>query len=141
MGIPWEFRLSSGYDNLGPPWITWTTWFTLGPLTSVPSWTTPDPPTSVPPWTNQIIWTIQSLRLSMTLYGLPHLDSIISLSCHSLNLTCTRLPLEIQCLRHSDLRVLPPIHSSGSCTSPQLRLVLSPSTLLSVFRHCVCIVL
>ena len=44
----------------------------------------------------------------MTFYGLPHLDSLVSLSCHSLNLTCTRLALRIQCLRHSDLWVLPP---------------------------------
>ena len=63
---------------------------------SVPSRTTrttPDPPTSVPPRITWIIQTIQLLRLSMTLYGLPHLDSIILLSCHSLTLTCTRLAL------------------------------------------------
>ena len=76
---------------------SWTTQFTLGPLTSVPSWTTwttPDPLTSVPPRITWIIQTIQSLRLSMTLYGLSHLDLIVLLSCHSLNLTCTRLALK-----------------------------------------------
>ena len=44
----------------------------------------------------------------MTFYGLPHLDSLVSLSCYLLNLTCTRLALRIQCLRHLDLWVLPP---------------------------------
>ena len=51
------------------------------------------------------------------------------------------LPLVIQCLHHLDLQVLPPIHSSGSCTLPQLGLVLFPSTPLLVFGHCLSIVL
>ena len=48
--------------------------------------------------------------------------------------------LEIQCLRHLDLQVLPPIHSSGSYTLPQLGLVLFPSMPLLVFGHCLCII-
>ena len=78
-----------------------TTSVHLGPLglldsPSCPSQTTQSilgPPTSVPPRATRIIRTIWSLRLSMTLYGLPHLDSIVLLPCHSLNLTCTRLAL------------------------------------------------
>ena len=65
-----------------------------------------DPPTSVPPRITWIIRTIRSFRLSMTLYGLPHIDSIILLSCHSLNLTCTRLALRNP--------VSTPLRSSGT---------------------------
>ena len=43
-------------------------------------------------------WTIWLLGLSMTLYGLPHLDSIVSLPCHSLTSTCTRLTLRVPVL-------------------------------------------
>ena len=87
-------------DYLSQPQITWTTWITLGPLTSVPSQTTqstPDPPTSVPPLITWISQTIQSLRLSMTLYRLPHLDSLAYPHMYILG-----SPLEIQYLRHSD---------------------------------------
>ena len=112
-------KSSPDLDYLGPPQITQTTWITLGPLTSVPSRATrntPDPLTLVPPRITRIIRTIRSLRLSsMTFYGLPHLDLIVSLSCHSLNLTCTRLalrdpvstPLEsLGTAPHSFLRIL-----------------------------------
>ena len=51
------------------------------------------PLTSVPPQITRIIQTIWSVGLSMTLYGLPHLDLIVLLSCHSLTSTCTRLGL------------------------------------------------
>ena len=132
MSYPWIWPSPTlTLDYLGPPWTT-----------SVPSWTTwttPDPPTLVPPRITQIVWTIWSVRVSITLYGLPHLDLIITLSCHSPHVLGS--PLEIQCLHHSDLWVLPPIHSSGSCTLPQLRLVPFPSTLLLVFGHCLCVIL
>ena len=117
------------FDQVQPqPQITWTTWFTLGAISGYLDY--PWSLTSVPPQISRISRTIQSLRLSMTFYRLSHLDSIILLSCHSLNLTCTRLALRDP--------VSTPL---GSCTSPLLGLVLSPSTTLSVFGHCLCIIL
>ena len=77
----------------------------------------------------------------MTFYGLLHLDLIISLSCHSLNLTCTRLALRDPVSMPLRSSGTAPIHSLGSCTSPSLRLVLSPSMTLSVFGHCLFIIL
>ena len=77
----------------------------------------------------------------MTSYGLPHLDLIISLSCHSLNLTCTRLVLRDPVSMPLRSSGTAPIHSPRCCTLLSLRLVLSPSTTLSVFGHCLSIVL
>ena len=77
----------------------------------------------------------------MTFYGLPHLDLLVSLSCHSLNLTCTRLALRDPVSTPLGSSGTAPIHSPGSCTLPLLGLVLSPSTTLSVFGHCLSIVL
>ena len=77
----------------------------------------------------------------MTFYGLPYLDSVISLSCHSLNLTCTRLILRDPVSTPLRSSGTAPIHSPRSCTLPSLRLVLSPSTTLLVFGHCLSIVL
>ena len=77
----------------------------------------------------------------MTFYGLPHLDSLVSLSCHSLNLTRTRLALRDPVSMPLRSSGTASIHSPGSCTSPSLGLVLSPSTTLSVFEHCLSIVL
>ena len=77
----------------------------------------------------------------MTFYGLPHLDLIVSLSCHSLNLTCTRLALRDPVSMPLGSLGTAPIHSPGSCTSLSLRLVLSPSMMFSVFRHCLFIIL
>ena len=111
----------------------------LGPILDYSDY--PWSPTSVPPQITWITWTIWLLGLSMTFYGLLHLDSLVSLSCHSLNLTCTRLALRDPV--STPLRSLgtAPIHSPGSCTLPSLGLVLSPSTTLSAFRHCLSIVL
>ena len=95
-------------------------------------------PTSVPP---RITRNIRLLGLSMTFYGLPHLDLLISLSCHSLNLTYTRLALRDPVSTPLGSLGTASIHSPGSCTSPSLRLVLSLSTTLSVFGHCLSIVL
>ena len=77
----------------------------------------------------------------MTFYRLPHLDSFVLFSCHSLNLTCTRLTLRDPVSTPLGSSGTAPIHSPGSCTSPLLRLVLSSSTMFLVFRHCLCIVL
>ena len=77
----------------------------------------------------------------MTFYGLPHLDSIISLSCQLLNLTCTRLALRDPVSTPLRSSGTAPIHSPGSCTLLSLRLVLSLSMTLSVFGHCLCIIL
>ena len=98
-------------------------------------------PTLVPPQITWITWTIRLLGLSMTSYGLPHLDLIISLSCHLLNLTCTRLILRDPVSMPLGSLGTAPIHSPRSCTLPSLRLVLSLSTTLSVFRHCLVIIL
>ena len=108
----------------------------LGPISDYSDH--PWSPTSVPP---QITRNIRLLGLSMTFYGLPHLDSLISLSCHSLNLTCTRLALRDPVSTPLGSSGTASIHSPGSCTSLSLGLVLSPSTMLSVFRHCLSIVL
>ena len=80
----------------------------LGPISGYSDY--PWSPTSVPPRITWITWTIWLLRLSMTLYGLPHLDLIVSLSCYLLNLTCTRLALRDP--------VSMPLGSSG--TAPHL---------------------
>ena len=77
----------------------------------------------------------------MTFDGLSHLDLIVSLSCHLLNLTCTRLALRDPVSTPLGSSGTAPIHSPGSCTSPSLGLVLSPSTTLSVFGHCLFIIL
>ena len=77
----------------------------------------------------------------MTFYGLPHLDLLVSLSCHLLNLTCTRLALRDPVSMPLGSSGTAPIQSPRSCTSPSLGLVLSPSTTLSVFGHCLSIVL
>ena len=77
----------------------------------------------------------------MTFYGLSHLDSLVSLSCHLLNLICTRLALRDPVSMPLGSSGTASIHSPGSCTSPSLGLVLSLSTTLSVFRHCLSIVL
>ena len=77
----------------------------------------------------------------MTFYGLPHLDLLVSLSCHSLNLTCTRLTLRDSVSTPLGSSGTAPIHSPRSCTLASLRLVLSLSTTLSVFGHCLSIVL
>ena len=111
----------------------------LGPISGYLDY--PWSPTSVPPRITRITWTIRLLGLSMTFYGLPHLDSLISLSCHSLNLTCTRLALRDPVSTPLGSLGTAPIHSPGSCTSLSLGLVLSPSTMLSVFGHCLSIVL
>ena len=100
MGCSWAGHLSYPWirpspaptsDYLSPPQIAQTTRFTLGPILGYSDyhWSL----TSVPPRITWISRTIQSLGLSMTFYGLPHLGSIVLLSCHSLNLTCTRLAL------------------------------------------------
>ena len=77
----------------------------------------------------------------MTSYRLPHLDSIVWLSCHSLNLTCTRLTLRDPVSTPLGSSGTAPIHSPGSCTLLSLGLVLSPSTTLSIFKHCLVIIL
>ena len=77
----------------------------------------------------------------MTFYKLSHLDLIVSLSCHSLNLTCTRLALRDPVTMPLGSSGTAPIHSPRSCTLPSLRLVLSPSTTLSVFGYCLFIIL
>ena len=77
----------------------------------------------------------------MTLYRLPHLDLIVSLSCHSLNLTCTRLGLRNPVSTPLGSLGTAPIHSSRSCTLLQLGVVPFPSTLLLAFGHCLCIIL
>ena len=77
----------------------------------------------------------------MTFYGLPHLDLLVLLSCHSLNLTCTRLALRDPVSTPLGSLGTAPIHSPGSCTSLSLGLVLSPSMMLSVFGHCLVIIL
>ena len=97
--------------------------------------------TSVPSWITWISWTIQLLGLSMTFYRPPHLGSIVSLSCHSLNLICTRLALRDPVSTPLGSSGTAPIHSPGSCTSPSLGLVLSPSMTLLVFGHCLFIIL
>ena len=115
-------------DYLSPPRITQTTQFTLGPLTLIPSQTTRttlDPLTSVPPQTTWIIRTIRPLGLSMTLYGLLHLDSIVLLSCHSLNLTCTRLILRNP--------VSMPLGSSGTTPHSFLWILYLPTARTSTF--------
>ena len=125
-------------DYLGPSWIARTTWFTLGLLISVPSrttWTTPDP------WHRSHLGSLGSLRLSMTFYELPHLDLVVSLPCHSLNLTCTRLALRDPVSTPLGSSGTAPIHSPGSCTLSSLGLVLSLSMTLLVFGHCLSIVL
>ena len=106
--------------------MTRTTRFTLSLLISVPP---------------RITRNIRLLGLSMTFYGLPHLDSLVSLSCHSLNLTCTRLALRDPVSTPLGSSGTAPIHSPGSCTSLSLGLVLSLSTTLSIFGHCLSIVL
>ena len=108
----------------------------LGPISDYSDH--PWSPTSVPP---RITRNIQLLGLSMTFYGLPHLDLLISLSCHSLNLTCTRLALRDPVSMPLGSSGTAPIHSPRSCTLPSLGLVLSLSTTLSVFGHCLSIVL
>ena len=122
------------FGLLGSPLVSWSRSH-LGLLG--PPWSL----TLVPPRITWITWTIQLLGLSMTFYGLPHLDLLISLSCHLLNLTYTRLALRDPVSTPLRSSGTAPIHSPGSCTSLSLGLVLSPSTMLSVLRPCLSIVL
>ena len=92
--------------NLGLPQ---TTWFTLVPQL----WSCLGlfgPP--LVPWLWSHLGSLRPFSHSdyMTLYGLFHLDSIISFPLSLTYPTCIRIALRIQCLHHSDLQVLPPIY-------------------------------
>ena len=93
-----------------------------------PPWTTLDPLTSVLPQITQITRTIRSLRLSMTLYRLPHLNSIVSLPSHSLTSTCTRLTLRDP--------VLTPPGPSGTAPHSFLQILYLAGAQTGTFSKC-----